>query len=108
MSESGSSKHEFVRRELCQLFTRAARNGMLVQNTIKAIAMIRNMLINVKLRLVFPTVVKKQFVLKIVGSMYNFFFRTTNSMLHIIFPPVTSLPLPYLHIISNTALFQKN
>ena len=37
MSESGSSEHEFVRRELCQLFMRAAGNGMLVQNTIKAI-----------------------------------------------------------------------
>ena len=69
MSESGSSEHEFVRRELCQLFTRAAGNGTLVLNTMKAIGRIENMLINVKLSLVRPTVVKKQFVLKNSGFL---------------------------------------
>ena len=62
-----------MRRVLCQLFTRAAGNGMLVQNAIKAIERIENMLINVKLSLVRPTVVKKQFVLKNSGFFVEFF-----------------------------------
>jgi len=73
MSESGSSERDFVQRELCQLFTRAAGNGMLVLSILKAIGRIENMLINVKLSLVRPTVVKKQFVLKKFWVLVEFF-----------------------------------
>ena len=52
-----------------------------------------NMLKILKLRFFrLSVVVKKQFVLKIL----KFLVRNANSMLRVIFPPVTCLPLPYL------------
>jgi hypothetical protein len=69
MSESGSPKHAIVLRELDQLLTSAAGNGVSVQISIKAIERISNVLIDVKLKFVRLTVVavKEQFVLNILN-----------------------------------------
>ena len=75
MCESGCPKHAIVRRQLDQLLTWAAGNGVFVQNSMKAIKMIINMLINVTFSFVRLSVVKKEFVLNILSAcLYTLLF----------------------------------
>ena len=109
MTESVFHENAIVPREFIQLSTRASGNGGCVQHSIRTIKMIGNMIRNLKLRFFRISVVaEKQFVLKIlITFLWNFLFRNVNSMLHIIFPPVTCLPLPYLSHYVKYGTFQK-
>jgi len=67
MAESVFSEYVIVWRQFIQLFTRAACNGVLVQNSVRTIKRVGNVLINLKLTYFrLPVLVKKQFVLKIM------------------------------------------
>jgi hypothetical protein len=69
MFESDCPDHAILRRELDQLLTSAAGNGVSVQISIKSIKGIINVLINATLSFFRLTVVavKKQFVLHILN-----------------------------------------